>query len=149
MAFYNSIKLVHPKTGNPVLVYIEEGVEEIISDPSTLDAYLQELYSTNDAIITRGTYQILFLWNFDGTIMTDVWMFFVGEDWSLPTNVDVANFEYINVSLGNGVASGDSLILLASEENLRLGVSTIEEFFNQDRDFSDKRIWNSRDFFQN
>lgn len=149
MAFYKPIRLVHPRTGNPLFIYIEEGTEGLIDrrDPRVLDKYLQELYSKNDAIINRGNYQILTLWNLEDTIMADVWMFFVNEDWDLPTNIDVANFANSDVELNNGVTTGDGLNLLATEENLRLSVDNIDQYVAQDRDFADGNIFNGEEYF--
>jgi hypothetical protein len=149
MAFYKPIRLMHPRTGNPLFIYIEEGTEGLIDrrDPGGLDTYLQDLYSKNDAIINRGHYQILILWNLEDTLMSDVWMFFINDDWDLPTNIDVANFSYTDVELNNGVTTGDGLNLLATEENLRLSADTIEQYVSIDRDFADGRIFNGQEYF--
>lgn len=149
MAFYKPIKLMHPRTSNPLFIYFEEGTEDLIDrrDPGALDTYLQELYSKNDAIINRGSYQILLIWNLEGTIMCDVWMFFVNDEWDLPTNIDVANFAVTEVELTNGVTSGDGLNLLATEENLRLSVDNIDQYLAVERDFADGRIFNGEEYF--
>lgn len=149
MAFYKPIRLMHPRTSNPLFIYFEEGTEELVDrrDPGALDTYLQELYSKNDAIINRGSYQILLIWNLEGTIMCDVWMFFVNDEWELPTNIDVANFAVTEVELTNGVTSGDGLNLLATEENLRVSVDNIDQYLAVDRDFADGRIFNGEEYF--
>lgn len=140
---------MHPRTSNPLFIYFEEGTEDLIDrrDPGALDTYLQELYSKNDAIINRGSYQILLIWNLEGTIMCDVWMFFVNDEWDLPTNIDVANFAVTEVELTNGVTSGDGLNLLATEENLRLSVDNIDQYLAVERDFADGRIFNGEEYF--
>ncbi len=149
MAFYKPIRLMHPRTSNPLFIYFEEGTEDLVDrrDPGALDTYLQELYSKNDAIINRGSYQILLIWNLEGTIMCDVWMFFVNDEWELPTNIDVANFAVTEVELTNGVTSGDGLNLLATEENLRVSVDNIDQYLAVDRDFADGRIFNGEEYF--
>ncbi len=147
--FYQPLKLTHPKTQAPVFVYFEEGIENLVprDQPGMLDEYLQQLYQTNNDAISRGSYQILFIWNFQDVIMADAWVFELSENWSLTSDVDVVNFQYLEISISGGVASGDGLILLGNEETLRLNSESLEEYAVADRNFTDTRIFNQQEYF--
>ncbi len=147
--FYNPIKLTQPQTGVPLFVYMQEGVEELIprNEPPLLDKYLQELYQTNNEAISRGNVQILIVWRLEDTLMTDAWIFTYSEEWILPSSVDVINFTGVELTVSNGVTSGDGLIMLANEEILRQSVENLEEYTEAEREMSDERVFNNLEYF--
>lgn len=148
--FYKPIKLTHPQTGVPLFVYMQEGVEALIprNEPALLDKYLQELYQANNEAISRGNVQILIIWALEDSLMTDAWLFSFAEEWFTAASVDVVNFTGVELTVTNGVTTGDGLIMLASEEILRQSVQNIEEYTVAERDAADTRVFNGLDYFE-
>jgi len=82
-------------------------------------AYLETLYKKNNKLLSKGNYHILFIWNLDGNKMTDVWIHNM-KNWSdSGPLLDGYIFKNSELTQDAGIASGDSVIALGREEELR------------------------------
>lgn len=86
---------------------------------SEMLTYLETLYQKNSKLLSKGDYHILFVWNLDGNKMTDVWIHHM-KNWS-DSGPLLDNYIFKNSELTQdaGIASGDSIIVLGREEELR------------------------------
>lgn len=90
------------------------------ADMSGIVAHLDELYATHPDRLERGTHHIVFAWALGTVAMTDIWMH--DENPTSHTSgplVNVETFDGLEPSVDVGVASGDTLIVLGREEELR------------------------------
>lgn len=111
-------------------------------DKKQMIRHIESLYAKHTKSLNKGTYHILFVWNLDGKRMTDVWvhnMNNVIETTSGPL-LDSYVFKDLELSTDAGIASGDSILVLGREEELRrkLGKNTdIREYVNREKHMPD------------
>ena len=100
----------------------DENPLDKIFDPNNkreMLAYLEALYKKNSKVLSKGDYHILFIWNLDGNKMTDVWIHNM-KNWSdSGPLLDGYIFKNLELTQDAGIASGDSIIVLGREEELR------------------------------
>lgn len=105
--------IVYPvKDENPLDQIFSHNKEEMLM-------HLKNLYVKHSNVLSKGEYHILFVWNLDGHKMTDVWVHNM-KNWSdSGPLMDCYTFKDLEVTHDAGIASGDSIIALGREEELR------------------------------
>jgi hypothetical protein len=120
----------------PLIVYPvkDENPLEEIFDPANepaIEKHLDKLYQTQKKILIRGNYHILFVWNLDRHRMTDVWIHYL-KNWSdSGPLVECLTFRDLQLCHDAGIASGDSLIVLGREEELRRQLNNLPEYLDR------------------
>lgn len=125
----------------PLIVYPvkdENPLEEIFdrSDKKSIQKHIDKLYEKNRQELSKGDYHILFVWNLEGNRMTDVWIHDM-QNWSdSGPLVECITFRNLERCHDAGIASGDSLIVLGREEELRRKVKNLEEYTDREKHIS-------------
>jgi len=116
--------IVYPvKDENPLLA--------IFKNKEEIQTHLSVLYSQHKVDLTKGDYHILFVWNLDNHRMTDVWIHSL-ENWSdSGPLVECKTFRDLAVCHDSGIASGDSLIVLGREEELRRSLPDLDSYLHR------------------
>lgn len=126
----------------PLIVYPvkdENPLEEVFdpNDNHSIQKHLDALYKENSELLNQGDYHVLFIWQLNGHRMTDVWIHDM-ENWSdSGPMVKVQTFNGLDVYEGDDIASGDSLIALGREEELRRQVGNLERYVNRSKHLPD------------
>lgn len=119
----------------PLIVYPvkdENPLQEIFQNENDIQENLKKLYSKNRSLLT-GNYHILFVWNLEGERMTDVWVHNM-ENWSdSGPLIECYTFRGLKQCDDAGIASGDSIIALAREEELRRQCASMEKFVDRSK----------------
>ena len=102
-----------------------------ISSVRRIKKHLKELYEAQPQLNREGDYHILFIWNLEGAPMTDVWTFRLENFSDSGPLVNCYTFCDLEEVDDAGIASGDHLIVLGVEEELRRGVSTLGEYLDR------------------
>lgn len=122
----------------PLIVYPvkdENPLDEIfdLSDRNSIQEHLDELYKKHQKILTKGNYHILFVWNLEGKRMTDCWIHDM-KNWSdSGPLIECLTFRESERCADAGIASGDSLIVLGREEELRRKVKNLIEYTDREK----------------
>ena len=105
----------------PLIVYPvkdENPLEKVFTNKEDIVKHIKELYKQNPTL-TIGEYHILFVWNLEKERMTDVWIHQM-ENWSdSGPLISCKTFRGYKECTDAGIASGDSIIVLGREEQLR------------------------------
>jgi hypothetical protein len=102
----------------PVIVYIakdESPVTEVLPTQADVRAYVERLFIEN-ANIKTGDYAIVFVWNDHGKEMADVWMLGDNTHSNSGPLYECFAFAGSEQSMSGDIASGDTIITLAAEE---------------------------------
>lgn len=120
--------IVYPvKDENPLL--------DVFDDVADIKSHLNGPYRRQDTLVKKGDYQILFVWNLNGHRMTDVWIHDM-QNWSdSGPLVSCQTFRDLEVCHDAGIASGDSLIVLGKEEELRRELANIDQYLDREKHF--------------
>ena len=125
-----SLKLTVPLIVYPVLD--ENPLGPIYSGASDLEQHLADLYSAHMSL-KKCAYHILFCWNLEGHRMTDVWIHAM-ENWSdSGPLIECLTFRDLEPCDDAGIASGDSLIVLGREEELRRSLPDLECYIDRSK----------------
>ncbi len=122
----------------PLIVYPCVGIETIFDRtiPDLLEGQVRKVYAHNKALI-RGQYHILILWNNDGEIMTDVWIFDKIESWGSGPLIDIKVFRNVAPEVTIGLSAGDGVIMIGreteQEELLRKSGKSLHEYLTNAR----------------
>jgi hypothetical protein len=103
---------------------------DIFKDVSEIKDHLHALYLKNPIII-KGQYQIVFVWNLEGKRMTDVWVHLLNEWSDSGPILECYTFRELSPCQDAGIASGDSIIAIAREEELRRRCKTLEQYLDR------------------
>ena len=154
MVFYNPFML---KLGvTPTIVYPSKGVEAVFDrkDKGCIERFLAGLYDLNKGLISQDTeYLLSMLWTEDDTNrMTDLWIFRKSETYGFGPLVDVKVFKGLEPYTPNperveGIGSGNTIVLLAAEENHRVSVGNLKEYLSGTRPELPERIRLDQDFY--
>jgi len=110
----------------------ENPLQDIYKNHSEIVSQLQNLYQKNQNVL-KGQYHILFVWNLEGKRMTDVWIHLVNE-WSDSGPVlECYTFRDLEPCKDAGIASGDSIIVLAREEELRRRCKNLNDYLDRSK----------------
>ena len=126
----------------PLIVYPvkdENPLKEVFdpADNNSIQNHLDELYKKHEDQLSKGDYHILFVWNLEKHRMTDVWIHDM-KNWSdSGPLVECIIFRDLEVSKDAGIASGDSLIVLGREEELRRKVGNLGDYVNREKHVPD------------
>lgn len=119
----------------PLIVYPvkdESPIAEVFENEDDIQEHLEELYKNNKALLS-GNYHILFVWNLDGERMTDVWVHNM-KNWSdSGPLLDCYTFREMKPCEDAGIASGDSIIALGREEELRRRCELLEQYIDRSK----------------
>jgi hypothetical protein len=118
----------------PQIVYPvkdENPLQDVFKNCQDISAHLDELYEKFDAKLCKGDYHILFVWNLDGNRMTDVWIHDM-KNWSdSGPLIECLTFRGLETCHDAGIASGDSVIVLGREEELRRICKTLADYVDR------------------
>ncbi len=119
----------------PVIIYPCIGVEKLLSrtKPDCIESHIKQLYEKNVNLLKKGNYHIIILWDNEGDIMSDVWIFDKLESWQSGPLVDVKIFRNFEVENSIGVSAGDGLVMLGYEEMHRRSKTKFDEYINGNR----------------
>lgn len=127
-----SLKIVD----KPLIVYLvkDENPLTNVFDSKTkrsVVSHLKRLYSKNKAALSKGLYHIVFLWNLKNHRMADVWIHTLNSiaEKSGPLQ-EVHIFQDLQ-PYHIEVSSGDTLIVLAREEELRRKMADMKKYLNR------------------
>lgn len=114
----------------PAIVYVakdESPVIEALPSQADVKMYVEELLGENTNIRT-GNYAIVFVWNDRGKAMADVWM--LGENTHSNSGLLYECFAFAGKeqSVSGDIASGDTIIALAAEEQKRRQFASTQEY---------------------
>ncbi|MBU0570347.1 hypothetical protein KKB40_06270 [Patescibacteria group bacterium] len=102
-------------------------------DNNSIQRHLEDLYQKHQESLNRGDYHILFVWNLEGSRMTDIWIHDM-TNWSdSGPLIECVTFRDLEVCHDAGIASGDSVIVLGREEELRREVNNLQEYIDRER----------------
>ena len=120
----------------PLIVYPVKDENPLVDifDPSktnSIQKHLDKLYQMN-AFLNKGNYHILFVWNMEGNRMTDVWIHNINKlsNTSGPL-LDCITFNNLKRCTDAGIASGDSILTLGREEELRRTVKSLKDYIDR------------------
>ena len=121
----------------PLIIYPvkdENPLEEVfdVNDVTSIQQHLNELYEHHDSQLNKGRYHVVFVWNLDGHRMTDVWIHNL-MDWSGESGpiLECITFRDLETCNDAGIASGDSIIALGREEELRRQLNDFEKYIDR------------------
>ena len=120
----------------PLIVYPvkdENPLREIFRPPNgdSIKKHLDKLYRSQQNLLSKGSYHILFVWNLHQRKMTDVWIHNL-KNWSdSGPLVECLTFRDLQQCHDAGIASGDSLIALGREEELRRRLKNLPEYLDR------------------
>ena len=108
----------------------ENPLQEVFRGSDDIKNHLELLYEKNNQLL-KGEYHILFVWNLDGKRMTDVWIHSL-KNWSdSGPLLECLTFRGLKICEDAGIASGDSVLVLGREEELRRNSDTLEKYLNR------------------
>jgi len=122
--------------GISLIVYLlkDENPLDKVFDPKNkndVKNHIRTLYKKHKEFLCAGMYHIVFLWNFKNKRMTDVWIhttnLIAAPSGPLQKVYTYCGLERYNIE----VASGDTLIVLAREEELRRKVGDINKYLER------------------
>jgi hypothetical protein len=120
---HNQNLIVYPVLDESPLTDVFQNQAEIIE-------HLNSLYKNNPNI-QKGQYHIVFVWNLERQRMTDVWVHLLNEYSDSGPILECYTFRGMMPCQDAGIASGDSIIALAREEELRRKCANLEIYLNR------------------
>lgn len=121
----------------PLIIYggkDEHPLSEIFDpkDHHSIQKHLEQLYDKHPEVLNKGTYHIVLVWNLDQQRMTDVWIH-TSENWSNTSGplIECVTFRNLEKCTDAGIASGDSIIMVAREEELRRELDNLALYFDR------------------
>ncbi len=100
-------------------------------DNYSIQEHLDNLYKKHLEGLSKGAYHIVFVWSLGGERMTDVWIHDM-ENWSdSGPLIECNTFRNLEVCSDAGIASGDSVIVLRREEELRRRVDNLAKYLDR------------------
>jgi hypothetical protein len=117
----------------PLMVYPvkdENPLEAVFDrrDKQSIRVHIRALYKKQKKVLSEGLYHILFVWNLHGQRMTDVWIHslntIAAPSGPLQKVYTFQGLEPYTIE----VASGDTLIVLAREEELRRKIGDLQKY---------------------
>lgn len=101
--------------------------------------HLQNLYTEHEGYLKKGTYHIVFSWALNKKPMTDIWIHNL-DNWADSESgplVSCITFSGTESTNEAGIASGDTLITLGREEELRRRSNSLEEYLDRKNSLPD------------
>jgi hypothetical protein len=114
----------------PIIIYPvkdENPLEEVFNSKEDIIEHINKLYKENKSL-EIGEYHILFVWNLNKERMTDIWIHQM-ENWSdSGPLISCKTFRGYEECTDAGIASGDSVIVLGREEELRRNSKDLKSY---------------------
>jgi hypothetical protein len=137
--------------GKHVIVYPDKDAVGAYKgfDYDSLKKYIEDIIHKNNDYFKDSTYLIVFIWNYEGNKMVDIWKFdanFV-DDRSGPLGEAKIFKEGVECH-DLGLASGSTLMILGYEEKLRRQAGDINAYFQGPPPELPLEIINKQDFFE-
>jgi len=124
----------------PLIIYPvkdENPLYDVFEDKAEIKEHLKNLYNKQKSVLNKGEYHILFVWNLESERMTDVWMHSM-KNWSdSGPLIECLTFRSLEICHDAGIASGDSIIALGREEELRRKSKSLEEYVDRSEHIPD------------
>ncbi len=106
-------------------------------DKAAICQHLNLLYERDDEIQNRGQYHIVFVWGWQGFLMTDIWIHNpnmmgndVGGDVAIEKCITYKEYEpYPQV----GIGSDNSLVIIGREQEHRWRFTSINEYLDRSK----------------
>lgn len=118
----------------PRIIYLvkdENPLQNVYNDEAEITSHLDGLYTKHADELEKGSYHILFVWNLEGHRMTDVWIHDM-KNWSdSGPLLECITFRDLDMCQDAGIASGDSVIVLGREEELRRSLPSLEKYVDR------------------
>lgn len=111
----------------------ENPLSDVFNKSADIETHLSELYKKNQSTLQKGQYHIVFVWNLDGKRMTDVWINSINDWTDSGPILECYTFRETEPCDDAGIASGDSIIALGREEELRRKCSSLEEYLDRSK----------------
>ena len=148
-SFYNSKDLYI--NGIQVIVYPDADAK-ISFDGMTwedIEARLKEIFDSNVAGYANLSHCLVFMWNYEGARMFDIWKFFANkvDDRSGPLS-EVTVYRNEKVCTDLSIASGNTHIVLGFEEKQRRQSTSDEEYLKNHPPLLPLEICNGKDFIE-
>jgi hypothetical protein len=127
--FYNP--LIINFEDKPIIVYPCEGLESCLSreKPNAIEAYLLGLYNSKKSELSGGEFYVNILWDNDGEIMTDVWIYTQTASWGSGALMDAKIFRGTQLETEMGVSAEFGAIVLGKEaEHRNFKVKDMKEY---------------------
>ncbi len=110
----------------------ENPVYDVFKNKGEIKKYLNELFARHPEI-NRGEYHIIFVWNLENQRMADIWVHSM-KNWSdSGPMIECYIFKGLEICNDAGIASGDGIIVLGREEELRRKIGKLEEYVNREK----------------
>ena len=131
MAFYNpySVKIREFS----MIVYLDLGIEKVLERKnSAIQHHIDALIDKNS--LPKDTdYLIAILWADGSNLMTDIWIFTKTDAWGSGPLADVRIFQGNNPVNSIGIGSGNTLMVLGNEEELRRTSKSLRKYLSGPR----------------
>lgn len=117
----------------PLIIYPvkdENPLKNIIKTEADIDIQLNKLYSRHKELV-KGSYHIVFIWNLNNKLMFDIWIYDMVNFTDSGPLVDCVTFKGMDICDEVGIASGDGLIVLGKEEELRRSCNSLDAYLNR------------------
>lgn len=117
----------------PIIIYPakdENSLKNIIKTEDDIKLQLNKLYSKYKELI-KGSYHIIFIWNLENKLMFDVWIHDIENFTDSGPIIECLTFRSFERSYDVGMASGDGLIVLGREEELRRTCNSLDAYINR------------------
>jgi hypothetical protein len=113
-----------------------------------IEDHVMTLYKLNkNRFKNFGDYHINFLWGYNNSIMTDVWVQSKTDSWGSGPLSDPKIFKHFKIDNNIEKASGDTLLVLASEEIKRRNSDSFESYIDGKRPKLPFDLNSGKDFY--
>lgn len=155
MVFYNPFMM---DLGDiPTIVYPARGLENVFGrgEHGCVEKYLQGVWDLYRGLVSPETeYMIGMIWNEDANKMADLWTHRNSEEYGFGPLIDVKLFRNFDHYIPDqtkrnreGSASGNTIVLLAAEEEKRVKSKNVKEFLSGNRPLLPERMRLDEDFY--
>lgn len=104
----------------------------VFNNADEIKQHIESLYDLNPQLIKRS-YHILFVWNLENKRMTDVWIHYANTFSDSGPLLECHTFKDLEKCNDAGIASGDSVIALGREEELRRELNDLKEYVDRNK----------------
>lgn len=124
----------------PLIIYpikhTTDKIRAVVPDKESIKKRLEALYAAQGEHLMVGIYHIVFVWEWGGYLMTDVWIYrqsFFDPDYS-KTSLDFCKvFKDLAPEAVTGLASEYTLVTLGREQEHRWKFDSLEEYLDRSK----------------
>lgn len=125
----------------PLIIYPIVGLHTLVANKTALTQHLDALYQKQDETIGRGRFHIVFVWEWHGLVMTDIWIQQintlspdVGGEIGIEKCVTFKGYEqYIPV----GIASDNTAVVIGREQEHRWKFDSLDKYLDRSKSMPD------------